>query len=293
MLIKNEPLVSVIVPSYNHETYITQCIESIVNQTYSNFELIVVDDGSTDKSIEILSSLKSKYGFSLICQKNKGLSATLTDVIKNIAKGEYISMCASDDLWVDSKIQTQVAFMAKDFELQMCYSKCYYIDKNSVVIKNKKFYREEKLYRSGYLFEDLFLLKYHPPVSYMFTRKILEELNFFTRDIYCEDFYMNLKISENHKIGFIDKYLMYYRFEVNTKEKEKKIIDSQKKIIDHYKDNGLYNKSVMQWKLRSLVILSSYPEFREEYLKLLFDIKFSFDFKFWKSMLIVIRKTLI
>ena len=189
----NKPLVSVIVPSYNHENYITQCIESIVNQTYSNFELIVVDDGSTDKSVEILSRLKSKYVFTLICQKNMGLSATLTHVIKNIAKGEYISICASDDLWVDRKIQTQVEFMVKDFELQMCYSKCYYIDRNSIVIKNKKFYKEEILYRGGYLFKDIFLLKYHPPVSYMFTRKILEELNFFPSDIYCEDFYMNLK----------------------------------------------------------------------------------------------------
>ena len=83
------PLVSVIIPSYNHERFITQCIENIINQTYKNFELTVIDDGSKDGSPEILRHLQGKYGFNLVLQENMRLALTLNKGKQNYSNGKY------------------------------------------------------------------------------------------------------------------------------------------------------------------------------------------------------------
>lgn len=87
--ISKKPLVSVVISSYNHEPYIEQTIESIVNQTYSNIEIIVFDDGSTDNSPVILDKLSKKYNFYFERQKNIGLSATLNKGLY-LSKGKYL-----------------------------------------------------------------------------------------------------------------------------------------------------------------------------------------------------------
>ena len=82
----HKPLVSVIVPSHNHSGYIVECIKSIFHQSYDHFELIVIDDGSTDDSLSILKELKINYDFKLVSKKNEGLSKTL-----NLALKKYVS----------------------------------------------------------------------------------------------------------------------------------------------------------------------------------------------------------
>ena len=89
--------ISVIVPIYNAELYLEQCLESIKNQTYKNFEVIMIDDGSTDKSQEICKKFSnSDKRFKLICQKNSGVSAARNKGISE-ATGKYIYFCDSDD----------------------------------------------------------------------------------------------------------------------------------------------------------------------------------------------------
>ncbi len=107
----SQPLVSIIVPSYNHARYINQCIESIYQQTYQYFELIVIDDGSKDNSKEVLIDLHNKYEFTLVFQENQGVAYTLNRGIKEFAIGKYITFCASDDYWVIDKLEKQVVFM--------------------------------------------------------------------------------------------------------------------------------------------------------------------------------------
>ena len=87
---ENIPLVSVVVPCYNHEKYVKETIESIVNQTYKNIELIVIDDGSKDNSVKVIQELADKYGFTFIHRPNKGLSATLNEGIR-LSKGKYFN----------------------------------------------------------------------------------------------------------------------------------------------------------------------------------------------------------
>ncbi|MBR2140366.1 MAG: glycosyltransferase family 2 protein [Phascolarctobacterium sp.] len=105
-----KPLFSIVVPVYNVEKYLQRCLDSIVNQTFKNFECILVNDGSTDGSTEIVNYYAKEYGFlKAIHQSNKGLSAARNKGIENCS-GEYILFCDSDD------------FVEKEM-LESCYKK--------------------------------------------------------------------------------------------------------------------------------------------------------------------------
>lgn len=94
----DQPLVTVIIPSYNHERYISQSIESVVFQSYKNIEIIVIDDGSKDQSVTLINGLADKYGFIVIARENRGVAKTLNEGI-GLARGKYMSFLASDDYY--------------------------------------------------------------------------------------------------------------------------------------------------------------------------------------------------
>lgn len=106
----SQPLVSVIIASYNHEKYIEASIASVAAQTYRNVELLVVDDGSSDGSVELLRGLQAKYGFDLRVQQNQGLSRTLNEAIAR-ARGNLIVPFGSDDIMLPQRLEKQVAHM--------------------------------------------------------------------------------------------------------------------------------------------------------------------------------------
>lgn len=107
-------LVSIITPSYNSQAYISQTIESILAQTYSNWELLITDDCSTDQTIDIIKSYQKKDGRIrlFLSSKNQGAGAARNNSIKK-ASGHYIAFCDSDDLWIPEKLKIQVDFIVK------------------------------------------------------------------------------------------------------------------------------------------------------------------------------------
>lgn len=106
----NSPLVSVIVVCYNHEKFINECIDSIMHQSYTNIEVLVFDNGSSDNSPSILTKLQEKYKFKLYFQENIGIPRALNKAIK-IANGKYISAISTDDFWPLNKIEIGVNFL--------------------------------------------------------------------------------------------------------------------------------------------------------------------------------------
>ena len=105
-------LVSVIIPSYNHSIYIKEAVESVLNQTYQKIELIVVDDGSSDDSLNYLSSVTDPR-FILIKQKNKGAHIAINNGLKR-SKGKFIAILNSDDIYRKDRIKKCVAKFDKD-----------------------------------------------------------------------------------------------------------------------------------------------------------------------------------
>lgn len=233
--------------------FITQCIESIINQTYKNIELTVIDDGSKDDSPEILKQLQSKYGFNLVLQENMGLALTMNKGFQNYAKGKYISPCASDDYWPEDKLEKQVDFMERHPEYPMCFGKLYMVDATGQIIP-KLTEMVNKPLKGGYVFKEVLLQELHPSVNYMFRSSLFAQIGYY-KNTWAEDFYMNLKISSRYPLGYIDDYLSYYRRSPEPKDIKAKMINlksiySHLDSINEYKDSPYYRKAIKLWYLR-------------------------------------------
>ena len=143
----NQPLVSVVIPNYNYAIYLKQCIESVLNQTYSNLEIIFVNDGSNDNSLEVASQFEDRI--KILTQANLGVNAARNNGIRN-AVGEFIAICDSDDYWVNNKIEKQMELFFKNPDLVLVY--CSYFRTN----KQSEGVGEIAAVYSGYL-ADLFI----------------------------------------------------------------------------------------------------------------------------------------
>lgn len=171
-MIDNKQLVSIIVPIYNAEKYLKECLESILNQTYKNIEIFLINDGSVDKSKEICEYYSKKYSnIKLINKKNEGVSKARNIGIKE-AKGKYIFFCDSDDIMFPKQIEKLVTnLIATDSELSICsfinfFDNYIEIEKNNKNFKLEKILDKDKMIEtiifkkeySGYLWNKLFKL---------------------------------------------------------------------------------------------------------------------------------------
>lgn len=128
------PLVSIIMPSYNAERYIAQSIESVMAQTYQNWELLITDDGSIDKSVEIVREYCKKDGrIDLLVNEHKGISETRNASITR-AKGRFVAFLDSDDIWKKEKLEKQVGFMLEK-NVAFTYSSYEVIDSQGNIKK--------------------------------------------------------------------------------------------------------------------------------------------------------------
>jgi glycosyltransferase involved in cell wall biosynthesis len=201
------PLVSVIVPCYNHETFVTKSIESIMNQTYKNIQLIVIDDGSIDNSVYILKELNIKYKFVLECQNNIGLAKTLNKALYKYATGKYICTLASDDHWPIYKIEEQVKFMEKHNEVALVFGNCYVVNKDDEIIRCITC----DLPNKNIPFESLLKRNRIPALTTMVRKNILYEVGGYDESTFIEDWSTWLKIAYQYTINHVNNYWGYYR----------------------------------------------------------------------------------
>lgn len=133
-----KPLVSIITPSYNSKDFIGETIESVLNQTYKNWEMLIIDDCSTDKSPKIIEEylkIDSRIKY-LKNEKNSG-PATSRNLGLNNSKGEYIAFLDSDDIWFEEKLQIQIEYITKN-KVDILHNNYYFCDENGDVIKEIK-----------------------------------------------------------------------------------------------------------------------------------------------------------
>ena len=203
------PLVTVIIPCYNHEQYIEACVDSVYQQDYDNKQVIVIDDGSQDSSPEILTSLAEKYGFQLLIQENKGLAVTLNTVI-GMAEGKYLCTMGSDDIMLPRKTALQVSYMERCSDIAVCGGNVEYIDEEGLRLSRQKKPLPERTLN----FDELFTsekLGIAAPTA-MFRTDVLRKLNGFDITSKLEDLPMWLRLTaEGYKIGAIDDFVLQYR----------------------------------------------------------------------------------
>jgi glycosyltransferase involved in cell wall biosynthesis len=196
------PLVSVIIPTYNRAAFILKALQSVREQTYKFLEIIVIDDGSTDKTREMLNDYDGQLHY--FFQENKGISGARNAGIRN-AHGEYIAFLDSDDYWVPEKTEQQVALFEQNHEYGLVASRCASIRLNGS-------YRERnRPGKSGWILEDLFKANFIRTSAAMVRKQCFERIGLFDEDLKeCEEYDLWLRIAAFYPMGFINKSLAVY-----------------------------------------------------------------------------------
>lgn len=196
----NHPLVSIIVPTLNRYMSLYNCIKSISSQSYTNIEIIIIDDGSSDltkSAVEKMEDRRIKY---IRNQSNLGASASRNKGIRN-AKGKYIAFCDDDDQFTKNKILAQTKFMEKHSNYALTYTNAFIRD------GDKKYLFSDKLTQNTFsklLLENSQILT--PTV--MIRANILNESGLFDEKLnVCEDYDLWLRIASKNTYNFIDKPL--------------------------------------------------------------------------------------
>ena len=193
--------ISIVIPTYNRASFLKEAIDSVLSQTYRNFELIVVDDGSTDDTPKLLSSYGEKI--KVIKKANKGPSAARNRGIK-AAKGGWIAFLDSDDVWKPGKLEKQVQFIKDNPEIKICQTEEIWIRNGKRVNPRKKHEMH-----SGWIYEQCLPLCIVSPSSVMIHRDVFEKVGLFDETMLaCEDYDLWLRIAPHYPICLVREKLI-------------------------------------------------------------------------------------
>lgn len=210
------PKISVVMPVYNNEPYIRDAIESILNQTYADFEFIIINDGSKDLSLNIIQEYKKNDDrIIIISRENKGLSYSLNEGI-NISKGEYIARMDGDDISQEDRFEQQIKFLDRNKSIGILGSCVNIIGNKEIKSKFEKALNKSLDEKNA---EDVIINYWYSFAhsSVMFRRNILTKLKGY-KDYKAEDLELWLRALKNKiKICKLDQRLLNYRVYENSK----------------------------------------------------------------------------
>lgn len=287
------PLVSIVIPCYNHQQFVQDSIQSVIDQTYENIELIIIDDGSTDGSVEKIKEKvelceKRFTRFKFIARENKGVCATLNEAIQ-WSKGDYFSTCSSDDLYHNKKIEKQVDFVRNN-NVALCISKAYVVDDFNNLLKDQTDLYNQSL-DEEITFDEVFVFKLHLPVTGLYKLKILrDELKGFDESITAEDYDLYLRLLEFYNVGILDCKLYYYRSpsaiggERSRPVMRLDVSNSHRVTIEKFKHHKLYNEAILCWNYRRFIYFSSYSKTKKYAVKGGFKSLSKFDIYYFKAI---------
>jgi glycosyltransferase involved in cell wall biosynthesis len=256
----NKPLVSVVMPVYNAEKYLESAIQSILDQDYPNLEIVIVNDGSTDSSKNIIFNFNEPRIRYFENQANCGIVKTRNRGLEE-AKGEYIAIMDSDDIAFPKRIKTQVEFLEKNTEYGMCGSYFKTIDGNNKLLKNVRFPSNDKNARSYLIVQNCFC---HSTV--MMRGNLAKELKYDIGFDLVEDYQLWHKISRVAKIINLPFFTTYYRVHENNISTKRKIqMFDLVNIINAQVLADLHIKySTEEFKIHSNSLISNHSFFTEK-----------------------------
>jgi teichuronic acid biosynthesis glycosyltransferase TuaG len=270
--------ISIIIPTYNSAKFIKKAIESVFNQKYKNYELIIIDDGSGDDTLQICKEYMRDYNINIIKNSHCGNIAYIRNLAVKAAKGEYLAFLDSDDVWDNVKLENQLIFTG-DYNL-IC-SNARIIDENDSVIRELYFSETGKITE----FDLPGILK----ENYIITSSVLLKKDIFFKyglfdESYgnlAEDYSLWLKIAEENKIKYIDDKLISYR--IHNRNISSGEVDKREDILFktiRLRSNYLGCKDIIVRRSAELGILKIYRELSLFYL---------YYKKYYKSLKCMIR----
>lgn len=189
--------ISVVIPTFNRAHTLKRCVDSVLSQSYSPFEILVVDDGSTDDTSEILKT----YGDKIIVFKteNSGVSAARNYAIAR-SKGGWVALLDSDDEWLPNRLQEQVDYLKIFPNIKLVHGEEIWV-RNGKRVNPKKIHKKS----GGYIYQNCLPLCCISPSASLIKKEILEEFGGFDEAFpVCEDYDLWLKITSKYEVGYIE-----------------------------------------------------------------------------------------
>ncbi len=224
------PTVTVVVPAYNQEAYIEETLQSILAQTFTDYEVIVVDDGSSDETGKVVSNVRDRR-LHYVYQANSGRPACSRNRGVSLAKGEYIAFLDGDDLWMPDKLEKQLQMFQAHPEYGLVFSNAISFDEqgNEDMIVGRAV-------SSGYLYQKLFLHNFIAGCTVMVRKNSLDAVGGFNEGhdfLAVEDYDLWLRMSRRYPFGYIDEPLARYRIRSGSASGSN--VTSVRRLIHHLK----------------------------------------------------------
>ncbi|HVF47855.1 MAG TPA: glycosyltransferase [Pyrinomonadaceae bacterium] len=210
-----KPVVSVVIPTRNAGLYVRETIFSVLNQTFEDLELIIVDNGSTDNTAEVVEATIADFAdrpITFFSREDRGLCASLNEGLA-LSRGEYFSYVGADDVWEPDKLEVQVAELTKT-GLPAAYSDCTIIDGDG---KKLGRYSEQYAYHGGDIYEDLIWARFQPasPTN-LFRRETVAAVGGFDQSQVWEDRDLWIRIAKDNEVVYTEWPLAAYRVHANN-----------------------------------------------------------------------------
>lgn len=244
----SQPLVSVVIPSYNHEQFVQDAIQSVIEQDYENIELIIIDDGSKDNSVlkiqEMVDACEKRFRrFEFRSRTNIGLSATLNEALE-WCEGKYFSALASDDQMLNYKTSIQVKYLETNNDSVAVFGGVQLIDEN-----NRKL---EKLLSKAraYSFEDIIMHRHDilAPTQ-MIRKEAIEKVGGYNSKLFIEDWYMWLILGRQANLFNMNEVLTLYRKHDSNSSKDFSQMHSGRfEVLNYFSDSEFYVEAVTNIK---------------------------------------------
>ncbi len=201
------PKVSVIIPAYNMARYTVEAIKSVLNQTFKDYEIVVVDDGSTDNTKELLQPYIESHQITYIYKENGG-ACSARNVGIRVSRGEYIAFLDCDDLWLPKKLEISIDLLDSHPEIGFVYSRAIIIDKKG----DNLWFSKERCYSGENALEKLIFRNFIRSSSPVVRKECFKKVGLFDETIFHPaDRDMWLRISEYFPIKYINIPLIKYR----------------------------------------------------------------------------------
>lgn len=210
----NKDFVSIIVVSYNHASYLQECLDSILQQTYNNWELIIADDASKDNSQQVIQNWLEQNNIHprlVFHTDNFGLSFTLNECLV-LAKGNFIKLFAADDIMHPQLLEkSMLRFREGPSDLGLVYSNAYIINNDSEIDAERTLIEKERPAPSGWILNHLVEKNFIPALSVMLKKEVFDFVGPYRTDIVTEDYDIWIRASRAFQFSYINEVLSYYR----------------------------------------------------------------------------------
>ena len=262
----NQPLVSVIIPAYNAERFIAKTLTSVLAQTYKNIEVLVVDDGSQDKTAKIVQLFAEKdKRITLFQQPNSGVAAARNLAIEK-SKGEFIAPLDADDIWYAQNLEKQLQCIQIEASIGLVYAWSVEIDENDTLIGGFHGFEYE-----GETYKELLYRNFIGNASAVLIRRsCLEKVGTYDPQLRvknaqgCEDWDLYLRIAECYQVRVVKDFLIGYRQVTNSMSRNYNAMAKSHQLVleTTYKKHPEISRKIYYWSCSNFYVYLAYQSSR-------------------------------